>query len=209
MKSGLVALVAGALAACGILAAGGISLAVCTLAAISGGAFAHLARRAAREARVLRPDWTDLWSALGFFAILTGAAFDLGRTEDDPSASVAWALRVLGGAAIFGAMKLRASAARALGSSFVVRLRTHDDQRLVQSGPYARVRHPNYAALSLVAVGTALALASPLALALTCVVWLPIVIVRIAREERMLVERFGSAYAAYRRRTWRLLPGLY
>jgi protein-S-isoprenylcysteine O-methyltransferase Ste14 len=31
---------------------------------------------------------------------------------------------------------------------------------------------------------------------------------RIAVEEAMLTERFGEAYAAYSRRTWRLLPGV-
>jgi protein-S-isoprenylcysteine O-methyltransferase Ste14 len=39
--------------------------------------------------------------------------------------------------------------------------------------------------------------------------WLPIVVVRIAREERMLGERFGRAYIDYQERTWRLVPGLY
>jgi protein-S-isoprenylcysteine O-methyltransferase Ste14 len=71
------------------------------------------------------------------------------------------------------------------------------------------VRHPNYAALLIVACGIALGLASPLALAATFMLWLPIVIVRIVREERMLVERFGDPYLDYRRRTWRLVPGFH
>jgi protein-S-isoprenylcysteine O-methyltransferase Ste14 len=32
---------------------------------------------------------------------------------------------------------------------------------------------------------------------------------RIDTEERLLASRFGDRYAGYRRRTWRLVPGLY
>ena len=72
--------VVGLLGAFGILAAGGLSVAVCTLAAITGGAFADLARRARHEAPSKVNDATDLWSAVAFFAILIAAAIDLGRS---------------------------------------------------------------------------------------------------------------------------------
>jgi protein-S-isoprenylcysteine O-methyltransferase len=90
-----------------------------------------------------------------------------------------------------------------------MRVATHRDHVLVQHGPYRLIRHPNYTALLIIACGIALGLASPLAWAATFTLWLPIVIVRIVREERMLVERFGDAYREYRRRSWRLVPGIH
>jgi protein-S-isoprenylcysteine O-methyltransferase Ste14 len=34
-------------------------------------------------------------------------------------------------------------------------------------------------------------------------------VARIHAEERLLHEHFGAEYDAYRKRTWRLLPGIY
>jgi len=36
-----------------------------------------------------------------------------------------------------------------------------------------------------------------------------ILVSRMDAEERLLASEFGAAYDAYRRRTWRLLPGVY
>jgi protein-S-isoprenylcysteine O-methyltransferase Ste14 len=209
VKVGPLPILVGLLGAFGILAAGGVSVAVCTLAAITGGAFADLARRARRETPSTVNDATDLWSSLGFFAILVAAAFDLGRSAAGRSTPLDWTLRFAGTAVIIAGAILRGAAARSLGASFAVRLGTREDQRLIDSGPYRWIRHPNYAGLLLVGLGTALGLRSPFAFAATAGFWLPIVVVRIAREERMLSERFGRAYAAYQRRTWRLVPGVY
>ncbi|HSD09918.1 MAG TPA: isoprenylcysteine carboxylmethyltransferase family protein [Candidatus Binatia bacterium] len=208
MNAAALPLLVGLLGAFAILAAGGMSVPVCTLATIAGGVFADLARRARREAPSTQNDATDWWSALAFFAILIAAAFDLGRSAAE-AAPFDWALRIVGIAVIIAGVILRRSAVRALGTSFAVRLRTREDQRLVDSGPYRWIRHPNYTGLLLVALGTAIGLGSPLTLAATTGLWLPIVVVRIAREERMLGERFGEAYAGYQGRTWRLVPGLY
>ena len=35
------------------------------------------------------------------------------------------------------------------------------------------------------------------------------VLVRIPREEKLLAEHFKEEFAAYRRRTWRLVPYIY
>src|SRR5207249_6495086 len=185
MKVGPLPFFVGLLGAFGILAAGGMSVAVCALAAITGGAFADLARRARREAPSTTNDATDLWSSIAFFAILTAAAFDLGRSAGGIS-PLDWTLRLVGSAGIAAGVILRRSAARSLGVSFAVRLGTRDGQRLVDSGPYHWIRHPNYAGLLLVAIGTAMGIASPFAWAVMMGLWLPIVVVRIAREERML-----------------------
>jgi len=204
-----VSLLTGFAVAAAIVAIGGVRSEVCALAVIGGAAFADLARRGESEVARGRRDSTDLTLPLGFLVVLMAAAFDLGFDADDPPEHVAWMLRLAGIAVIFAGVLLRSCAARALGDSFVVRLGMRAEQRLVEAGPYRRLRHPNYAALLLVALGTAVALASPLALAATLLLWLPIVTLRIAREERMLAERFGSAYERYRGRTWRLVPGMY
>lgn len=77
--------------------------------------------------------------------------------------------------------------------------------RLVTSGPYARVRHPLYLALIVLALALCIGWN-------TMVHWLAaaalvlILDVKARREERLLRARFGE-YDAYAARTSRLVPG--
>lgn len=78
------------------------------------------------------------------------------------------------------------------------------DAALVETGVYARIRHPIYGGLILAAIGWGLATASVPALGMTVGLWL-FFEGKSRREERWLVERF-PAYPAYRERTHRLIP---
>lgn len=201
LLSGLVA--AGAAAA--IVIAGGTEVEVALLAVVAAATFADLARRACLEPASRRSDPTDLATSLAFLGILVAAAFDIGRAAGGGG----WMARAAGLPIIAAGLVLRALAMRALGRSFGVRLAVRDDQALVDTGPYRWIRHPNYAALMLVACGTAVSLSSLLALAVAVCMWLPVVLLRIAREERMMIERFDRQYRMYMSRTWRLIVGVY
>lgn len=194
-------------AAATILLVGGRGVDVKLLATIAAGVFADLASRAGREAPSHRKDPTDLASSIAFFAVLVAAAFDLRGAERGLAET--WLARALGISVIVAGMVLRARAMEALGESFSVRLGVRDDQTLVERGPYRWIRHPDYAALLIIACGTALALSSPLALAVAAGLWLPVIVMRIGREEQMMIERFDERYRAYMHRTWRLIVGIY
>jgi len=144
---------------------------------------------------------------LAFVVVLCAAAFD-NRTHVidvlDPSPVAVLAFALIG-----AGLWLRRRALAALGPHFSIKLVLRDDHRLVESGPYRRIRHPNYAGLVLVMLGTALVLQSPLALAAVVLVWLPALLLRIRQEESALREHLGEPYARYAARTWRLCPGLY
>lgn len=81
-------------------------------------------------------------------------------------------------------------------------------QTVVDTGPYARVRHPMYAAALVMLAGFPLALGSawglvPLVPLAAVINW------RLIEEERFL-RRDLPGYAAYAARVrWRLLPGVY
>jgi len=195
---------AGAGAASAIVVAGDATLPACLLATITGIAFGDLAWRAQHERTTTGGDFTDLVGSLAFLAVLIAAAIDVGRGSVD-----GWLDAGFGVAVIALAMMLRQWAVRSLGASFVVRLDVTAEQPLVDGGPYRWIRHPNYSALLAVALGTALSLSSPLAAIVTVTVWLPVTILRIVREERMLLAHFGERYEEYCRRSWRLVPGVY
>ena len=79
-----------------------------------------------------------------------------------------------------------------------------DGGELVETGVYARVRHPIYGGLVTAAFGWGLLTASPPAIA-AAVVLLAFFELKSRREEAWLEQRFAG-YAAYRERTRRLIP---
>lgn len=82
-----------------------------------------------------------------------------------------------------------------------------EDQKLVQSGMYATIRHPMYVGANLLFVGMPMVLGAKWAWLFSALA-LAGVIVRIHREEEFLTREFPD-YADYIQRTWRLLPHIY
>ena len=79
--------------------------------------------------------------------------------------------------------------------------------RLIEDGVFGFVRHPMYGGGVIAALGWGLAMASPMALAGAFVLGV-FFDLKSRREEAWLGEQFAG-YAAYRRRTRRLIPWLY
>lgn len=184
---------------------------VFVLAVTAGLSFFSLGRRDRVERddgeEAFAPEPYGMAMQLAFLAILTVGAWD-NRSPADT-----WRhpglLGVAGFAVIMLGVALRQSAAHALGRQFTVGLSVLTDHVLVDSGPYRWVRHPNYAGLLLVAIGTAMMVWSPSAALVSVVVWLPLALMRIRREERALRAHLGAAWGEYSRGRWCLLPGVY
>ncbi|MCA9289485.1 MAG: isoprenylcysteine carboxylmethyltransferase family protein [Phycisphaerales bacterium] len=93
-----------------------------------------------------------------------------------------------------------------LGPNWSVSLEVRRDHTLVDRGVYRRVRHPMYASIWLFAIAQGLLLSNWLAGWAAVATFAPLYLVRVPREEAMMIERFGDAYRAYMRRTGRLWP---
>ena len=115
----------------------------------------------------------------------------------------------VGVAAIAGGLGLRAWGMGTLGRFYTRTLRTANDQRVVQEGPYRLIRHPGYAGSLLVWTGYSLGLGNWIALLLVAVLLLAAYTWRIRAEEALLDQTFGTQYAEYRTHTKRLIPFLY
>ena len=87
-------------------------------------------------------------------------------------------------------------------------IRVEEGHRVINSGPYALVRHPMYTGMALTSVATPLALASYAALPVFALM-IPVLAYRLIHEERML-RRDLTGYSQYCDRTrFRLVPGLW
>ena len=85
-----------------------------------------------------------------------------------------------------------------LGSSFAITARA---RQLVTHGLYSKIRNPIYLFGSLFIIGYVLMLGQPMWLLIFAVI-IPLQIWRMGKEARVLEEKFGDEYRAYRARTW-------
>jgi len=156
-----------------------------------------------------REDRKNRW-VLGAFALI---GLMLGYA---PALSDRLDLFVVGGAAtrwvgvllyaVGGA--LRIAPVFALGERFSGLVAIQRDHELVTDGLYRYIRNPSYLGLLIGTLGWALAFRSIIGILLTVLLVVPLV-ARMQAEEALLGERFGEAYAAYRARSWRLIPWVY
>jgi len=99
---------------------------------------------------------------------------------------------------------------RTLGKNWVHALESskfleRKSETLVTSGPYHYVRNPIYLGSFTFIVALAL-VASNWLLLLPTLVLITIIYAQIAKEELMLIDRFGDEYREYMKRTPRLIP---
>jgi protein-S-isoprenylcysteine O-methyltransferase Ste14 len=92
-----------------------------------------------------------------------------------------------------------------LGKEWSPHLQMREQHHLVTTGPYARMRHPIYAAYIVFMTSIALVTANWFFIALL-VVSVVVLALRIPKEEQMLIEVFGEEYRTYMQRTGGLLP---
>jgi protein-S-isoprenylcysteine O-methyltransferase Ste14 len=95
-----------------------------------------------------------------------------------------------------------------LGDRFSGLVAIQPGHTLVTEGIYRTIRHPSYLGLLTNTLGWGLAFRSAVGVLLAASL-VPLLLVRIRAEERLLRATFDGDYDAYRARTWRLIPGLY
>jgi protein-S-isoprenylcysteine O-methyltransferase Ste14 len=143
--------------------------------------------------------------ALAVFLVLAAAGRLLGvsaQTElwpDTPAVGVAAGCIVAAGLAFCVWARV------ALGGNWSAEVTFKEDHELIESGPYAFVRHPIYTGLLLMALGTATNYGRAIGFALfatTCAaVWW-----KVHLEERIMDTHFPAAYADYRARVRAIIP---
>jgi protein-S-isoprenylcysteine O-methyltransferase len=141
------------------------------------------------------------WVALFLWVPYVVVAFRIGTEISLPSVIV-WTGVVLASIGIAFAVW----AIVTLGRHYDLELEVHRDHELVRDGPYRVVRHPVYAGLALHYAGACLATGNVLLTAGTLLVTYPALYLRAWTEERLLRERFGSAYETYAREVGMLVP---
>ena len=117
----------------------------------------------------------------------------------------AWATW-LGACVFLVSLAIRWKAQHDLGGQWSFTLETAEGHRLVTGGIYACVRHPIYTSLILWAAAQPFLLHNLVAgwsgAVAVALIWL----IRVPREEQLMLEKFGGEYRQYMARTGKLIP---
>jgi protein-S-isoprenylcysteine O-methyltransferase Ste14 len=100
------------------------------------------------------------------------------------------------------------AATRHLGKQWRYQAALRDDHELIRSGPYAWIRHPIYTSMLGMVLATGF-----------CWTWWPMFLgavtvflagteIRVRSEDKLLAERFGETFAAYRKKVPAFVPFL-
>ena len=152
--------------------------------------------------RSLRMLWIIIMSSIAAGIVVAARVPAAGMGGGMALLWVACALFVLG-------LALRWYSIFYLGRFFTVNVAIHASHEVIDTGPYARVRHPSYAGALLAFLGLALSLANWLSLPLVVVPIFWAFTRRMTIEETALASALGTPYTNYMQRTKRLAPFIY
>ncbi len=144
-------------------------------------------------------------SRWGIFLVMVGFAMTWAYVRPPGFHKPAWAL-ILSMVFAPPSVVLAWSATRHLGKQWRYKAALREDHELIQSGPYALVRHPIYLSMLGMLLATLMAWTWwPLAIG-ALLAFLAGTEIRIHAEEALLGSHFGAVYAGYRERTKAYIP---
>lgn len=95
---------------------------------------------------------------------------------------------------------------KSLGKNWSSILEIRENHKLIQTGPYKKIRHPMYTHFWLLIISQGLILNNYLVLIYGILAWGILYFLRVKKEEEMMVEEFGNEYKKYMKKTGRLFP---
>lgn len=149
-----------------------------------------------------------LAAALLGLAIIPAFYVATGIPEGADHPARLWAV-VLGAVIFCLAMWVFRRTHKELGRNWSITLEIRDKHELIRRGPYALVRHPMYTSFLLMGVGQAFLLPNWVAGLAGLAGFSVLFLLRVDKEERMMMEMFGSEYRDYMADTKRIIPYIY
>lgn len=144
-----------------------------------------------------RARWGILLQALGYALLWQGKFW----MRAPPAWEIALGVLFLAAACVFAW-----TGARALGKQWRFDAGLNADHDLVRSGPYRLVRHPIYASMLFLLLGTGFLLTPLWLLAIATALLIAGNEIRVRIEERLLRSRFGDEFESYRKSVPAYLP---
>lgn len=93
-----------------------------------------------------------------------------------------------------------------LGQNWSPTLEINPTHKLITKGPYKRIRHPMYLQILLWVIAQALIISNLWASFSGLISWIVLFLIRVPKEEQMLIAHFGQEYKEYMKETNAIIP---
>jgi protein-S-isoprenylcysteine O-methyltransferase Ste14 len=140
-------------------------------------------------------------STLSLIGIILGV-FQVGTLEYKPEYE---STRLIGLAVYIIFSWLQIMVYKTLGDSYSQDVMIMKDHRLITSGPFKLIRHPQYLFQILLDIGGGIATLSYIVI-IIAVIEIPFLIMRALLEEKLLSKHFKEAFAVYKNKTRFMIP---
>ncbi len=137
-------------------------------------------KRKARQGEI-KYKWTTCLLLCSYVACVLVALFEFIGKD-----SVSYGISLAGFLIAWAGIALRRASIRALGDFWSIHIKVFDNQAIIKSGPYRFFRHPYYAAVMLELLGVSLFFNAMRATLVVFLVHLPLLLVRISLEDKVL-----------------------
>ncbi|MFW9885777.1 MAG: isoprenylcysteine carboxylmethyltransferase family protein [Candidatus Thorarchaeota archaeon] len=94
---------------------------------------------------------------------------------------------------------------KTLAENYSDRLQIQEEQTLITTGPYGRIRHPIYAS-AIYFLGALILVSDNFLFLILLILIIPGIYRRMKKEEGMMIDQFGDEYLDYMNRTGRVFP---
>jgi protein-S-isoprenylcysteine O-methyltransferase Ste14 len=118
-------------------------------------------------------------------------------------------LFLIGSVLVIIGLIIRVSSIMKLKRHFTYTVTKIENHELIDTGVYKTMRHPGYLGQLIIFLGVSVCLSNWLSVLLMMIPVFWGYVNRINVEERFMVEQMGQIYLDYRKRTKRLIPGIY
>jgi protein-S-isoprenylcysteine O-methyltransferase Ste14 len=116
---------------------------------------------------------------------------------------------VIGSLLVLTGLIIRVASIIKLKQQFTYTVTRIENHELIETGLYKIIRHPGYLGQLIIFLGTSVCLSNWVSVLLMIIPVLSGYLNRINVEEKFMVQQMGQKYLDYRKRTKRLIPGIY
>ena len=115
-------------------------------------------------------------------------------------------IKLLGLSFCFIGLLIRVWAIKTLKNFFSWKINIQKEHKLIKNGPYSLLRHPSYSGGILAVFGFNLSLGVYAGIFSFLITYIPILLMRVFSEEKVLINYFRTEYENYKKRTYALIP---
>jgi len=143
-----------------------------------------------------------LYTSMITLAVLTVSLFQIGTLTYKPEYQT---IRIIGFLVYLTFSWVQIWATRTLADNYSQDIAIKKDHKLITSGPFKFVRHPQYLSQVLVDFGGAVATLSYI-LAPLALIQIPIMFLRAFFEDKLLEKHFGENFRSYKKKSSLIIP---